>query len=477
MNSKHNEKLSLLTKISYGIGEVAGSTTGSIRTFYMMFFITNVAGLNANLAGMILLIGRIWDGINDPLIGWLSDRTHSRWGRRYPWMVAASIPFAIFYFLHWIIPNFSNDNNTNQWGLFWYYVIISLLFDTTFTAVTLPYCALVPELTEDYNERISLNSFQSAFSLGAGIFGLIIAQIIFTIVEDNSKNYIILGIVTGILANAAIYLCVLGTSKRFFSVQKNCDKTPISSELISWRSQLQIIFNNRPFLNIIFLFLCSWLAVQLTATILPYFVVNYMGLTEKDFNLVAITVQLTALIMMFICNFASQKISKKAVYLIAMPLWILSQVGLLFLQPGQIGLLYFLAMLAGIGVAVAYLIPWSMVPDAVDLDELNTGKRREGIFYGFLIQFQKIALALALFLAGKALDLAGFIPSVAGKTPPQQPESALLAIKMSIGPIPALALIIGMILICFYPINREIHTEILLKIIDRRQANQNIEKQ
>lgn len=474
MNSNHDQKLSLLTKISYGIGEIAGSTTGSIRTFYMMFFITNVAGLNANLAGMILLIGRIWDAINDPLIGWLSDRTNSRWGRRYPWMVAASIPFAVFYFLHWIIPTFSNDNNTNQWGLFWYYVIISLLFDTTFTAVTLPYCALVPELTEDYNERTSLNSFQSAFSLGAGIFGLIIAQIIFTVVGDSSKNYIILGLVTALLANAAIYLCILGTSKRFFSVQKQTDKIPLNPEGISWRSQLQIIFTNRPFLNIIFLFLCSWLAVQLTATILPYFVVNYMGLTEKDFNLVAITVQLTALIMMFVCNWASQRIGKKAVYFISMPLWILSQIGLLFLQPGQISLLYFLAILSGIGVAVAYLIPWSMVPDAVDLDELKTGQRREGIFYGFVIQIQKIALALALFLAGKALDLAGFIPSIAGQTPPKQPESALLAIKFSIGPVPTLALIIGMILIYFYPITREIHTEILLQIIDRRNTNNDL---
>lgn len=125
--------------------------------------------------------------------------------------------------------------------------------------------------------------------------------------------------------------------------------------------------------------------------------------------------------------------------------------------------------MAGIGVSTAYLIPWSMIPDVIELDELNTGQRREGIFYGFMVLLQKLGLALGLFIVGQALDQAGFIESVAGQSTPVQPESALLAIRLAIGPVPTVALIIGLFLAYFYPITREVHAEILLKLRERQE--------
>jgi GPH family glycoside/pentoside/hexuronide:cation symporter len=125
---------------------------------------------------------------------------------------------------------------------------------------------------------------------------------------------------------------------------------------------LQIAFSNQPFLYVVGIYLCSWLGVQVTASILPYFVVNWMNLPAAEFPLVAIAVQGTALIMLFVWSAVSARVGKKVVYFMGMIVWIIAQAGLFFLQPSQVGLMYFLAVLAGVGVSTAYLIPWSMMP-------------------------------------------------------------------------------------------------------------------
>ena len=140
----------------------------------------------------------------------------------------------------------------------------------------------------------------------------------------------------------------------------------------------------------------------------------------------------------------------------------------MIIQPGQITELYILAILAGFGVSVAYLIPWSMIPDVIELDELNTGQRREGIFYSFMVLLQKFGLAFAVFLVGIALQLSGFIERIPGEAIPQQPDSALLAIRIAIAPLPTITLIIGLILAYFYPITKEFHEEIRLKLQEKK---------
>jgi GPH family glycoside/pentoside/hexuronide:cation symporter len=172
--------------------------------------------------------------------------------------------------------------------------------------------------------------------------------------------------------------------------------------------------------------------------------------------------------MLFIWQKISQKLDKKKVYFLGSTIWIIAQIGLFLIQPGQTILLYLLAILAGCGVSVAYLIPWSMIPDVIDLDELNTGKRREGIFYGFMVLLQKFGLALGLFLVGIALETSGFMKTIPGELPPTQPESALWAIRLVVAPLPALVLLIGMVLAYFYPITREYHQEIRLQLQARK---------
>jgi len=469
-----SEKLNLTTKLAYGVGDLGTAITANILIFSISIFLTNVAGLSPALMGTIRMVGGIWDAINDPIVGVLSDRTRSRWGRRYPWMIFGAFPLGIFFILQWFVPSFSPNPDTNRWLLFCYYIVISIFFNSAYTAVNLPYTALTPEITQDYNERTNLNSFRFAFSIGGSIFSLILAQLVFALVKDPFQKYLVLGIICGAFAIVTPFLCFWGTYKRVFS-RTTQEVVVDNSTSLTYKEQLRIAFSNRPFLYVCGIYLCSWLGVQITASIIPYFVVNRMKLTEDVWPLVALFVQGTALIMLFVWTAVSNRIGKKAVYFMGMSLWIIAQAGLFFLAPGQIGWMYFLAVLAGFGVSTAYLIPWSMIPDVIELDELNTGQRREGVFYAFMVFLQKIGLSLALFFIGFALQFAGFKESIPGQPIPTQSELAVFAIRMAIGPLPTIILICGLALAYYYPITREVHAEILLKLRERKQENKNSE--
>lgn len=459
LSEQRSEKLDLATKLAFGAGDWGAALTANLQLFSLLYFFTNVAGLSPALAGNVLLVGKVWDAINDPLVGVLSDRTQNdRWGRRYPWMLWGSIPFGLAFFLSWIIPS------RNETVLFWYYVAISIIFNTAYTMVNLPYSTLTTEITSDYDERTSLNSFRFAFSIGGSIFSLVFLGVASQWIPDQKQLYFTVGWVCAIIAVLPIYWCVWGTRKRTLSRPPAIDP---SSEIPFWE-QMKIALSNRSFLLVIGIYLCSWLALQLTATVIPYFVVSWMGLKESDWPSVALAVQTTAMITLFFWGAVSARWGKKIVYFLGMGMWIIAQGGLFFLQPSQVELMYVLAIVAGCGVSTAYLVPWSMLPDVVDLDELNTGQRREGIFYSFMVLLQKISLAIALAALGQGLSWAGFLQSPAGSAPLTQPDSALWVIRLAIGPLPTLFLAIGLVLAYLYPISRELHSEILLKLHERQ---------
>ncbi|MEM8641287.1 MAG: MFS transporter [Cyanobacteria bacterium P01_G01_bin.54] len=545
------ESLRLSTKLAYGAGDLGPAMTANVLVFFLLYFFTNVAGLSAGLAGMVLAIGKISDAINDPITGMLSDRTRSRWGRRIPWMLGGIIPFGLLFFVQWLVPRFSGNPTTNEWLLFVYYVLIGILFNLAFTAVNLPYTALTPELTQDYNERTSLNSFRMAFSIGGSILSLVLAQLIFALYpEEPQRQYLALGelcawvsiaatlwcccriqerhrqpllpyalrhnggyilaglgglaaivglaavgqgaitlmilrlLLLGLLSTAAGITLIFSQAESHLVAQHdpaqavprpaNAAQPPAnpspSNQPLGFGAQIKIAFATRPFLYVIGIYLCSWLAVQLTASILIYYVVSWIGLSESAFPQVAIAVQGTALVMLFVWQRLSDRWGKKQVYALGTAIWIGAAIAIFWLQPGQIWQTYALSVLIGLGVSVAYLIPWSMVPDVIELDELQTGQRREGIFYGFMVLLQKVGLALALFLVGQSLELAGFIRQLPGEPIQAQPETALLAIRIVMSAFPAIVLVGGLVLAYFYPITRVYHEEIRAQLAARKAA-------
>lgn len=455
----------LQTKLGYGVGEMANEIPGSILVFFLLFFLTNVAGLNPALAGAVLLVGKVWDALNDPMVGWLSDRTRSPLGRRYPWMLWGAVPMGLCFVLQWWVPPLSS-----QTGLFIYYSVVAFLFYAASTAVFVPYSTLAAELTRHYDERTSLVSFKAAFSIGSSIVGLVLAQIIFAVIADPHHKYLVMASICSSLATLSVFLCVWGTYRRFREIESERALVTRPKVPSIWR-QIRIAFSNRPFLYVVGIYLCSWLGLQVTAAMLPYFVVNWMRLPEQHFTQMALVVQGTALLTMLGWGWLGQKFGKRAIYCMGIPLTLVAQAGLFLLQPGQVGWMYGLGTLAGAGLATAYLVPWSMLPDVVDLDELNTGQRREGIFYGFVVLMNRIGVALALFLVSTILAWSGLVSGGADR-PLTQPDSALQAIRWLVAPVPSVVLIGGLVLAYFYPITKERHQQIVMQLSERQRSSE-----
>jgi glycoside/pentoside/hexuronide:cation symporter, GPH family len=455
-------KLTFAEKLAYGAGDLGPAMTANLLVFYQLIFFTDVAGIPAGLAGSVLMIGKIWDAVNDPIVGLLSDRTQSKkWGRRYPWMLGGAIPFGLTFLLQWVKPDFDGM------GLFWFYVVMGVLFNTAYTAVNLPYTALTPEMTQDYHERTSLNGFRFTFSIGGSLLSIILMILVTLAVPGKSNlgtQLFIASAIVSLLSVLSLIWCVFGTKARTLS--------HVNQELINEEENLPIVqqfklaFSNRPFLFVIGIYLCSWLALQIMASVIQFFVLKYMLLSPAVANNLVLAVQGTALLALSFWSWFSSRYGKKVAYIAGMGIWLVGQVGLFLLQPGQMNLMYFVGALAGFGVSTAYLIPWSMLPDVIDLDELNTGKRREGFFYAFMVLLQKIGLAAGLFAVGQALEQSGYNGAVEIQTP-----AAIEAIRWSIGPLPTVFLILGVVLAYFYPITQAYHEEILLKLADRKQQS------
>lgn len=461
------ERLRPLTRLAYGAGELGPAMAGSTMIFFQLVFLTNVAGLDAGYAGTVLLIGKIWDAVNDPLIGWLSDHTRSRWGRRLPWIALSAAPFAIFFWLQWIVPGFIDSGN--QLALFAYYATVSLLFNTFYTSLTLPHSALTPELSPDYDERSRITASRMAFSLGGSVGGLLLAVAIPKIFAawSQAAQYSALGAAIGLVGLLAVVCCLTGIWRPVREREHAStphEATPHPGAV----AQIGIVFSNRPYLLACGVYLFSWLAMQFTATILQIYVTTWLGLPVTTARVLALAVQGTALILIPAWAWLTVRVGKKPVYFYGMSFWLAAQAGLFFIQPGQTGAVFLLGVLAGFGISVCYLVPNAMLPDTIEYDELLTGQRREGIFYGFFVFLQKTSLALGTFVVGWALELAGYVASTGEQV--VQPESALTAIRIAIGPLPAVAILIGMLFAWRFPITKEKHAEIRRQLAGKRAA-------
>jgi GPH family glycoside/pentoside/hexuronide:cation symporter len=467
-------KLSLWTKLAYGAGDMGAGMTANLIAFSFLIFLTEVAGINPLAAGTVLLIGKVWDAVNDPLVGVLSDRTHTRWGRRYPWIFLSALPFGLTFFLMWLVPAGSSGFR------FWYYVIASVLFQIFFTTVNLPYTTLTAELTQDYDERTDLTSFRLGFSLFGAILALALGLGVTSVIVDERLQYAVLGGTCALVSVVPILICVFGTyphAKRVEAIaeaaaaHQEAQPVPAILELQEPESStplgpsLLIAFRNPPFWYVVGIYLFAWLALQITASIIPFYAIFWMGL--DSYFLPALLVQGTAILMMLPCNLLSRRLGKQGLFYVGIGVWLIVQIGLFFLQPGQVGFLYFLCVAASFGVATAYVVPSAMLPDVIELDELKSGQRREGIFSACMTLLQNTGLAAGLFMVGAALEWSGFLAEQE-----VQPDSALLAIRAVMGPLPLVLLCCALILCFFYPITREVHEEILLKLAERRRASE-----
>ena len=446
-------------KLTYGIGELAAAVPVSLSAFFTLYFLTTIVGLSPALTGGILLFGRLWDAINDPLVGWLSDRTQSPLGRRFPWMLAGIWPLAICSILLWIVPPIGN-----QAGLLVYYAVLSLVTFAAFTAVQLPHTALAAQLSNDYDERTALISMKSAFSISGSLVGLSMAWVVFGRVTEPEQQYQVLGVLSAGLAILTMGICIAGTYGRYWQVQTRRMRLSVPVMPPSFLVELSSVFRNTAFRHILGLYLCGWMGIQLTAAMLPYFIDAWMNLPDSHFAQMALTVQSSAIAMTLVWEQVAKRSNKRTVFLVGAPLAIVALMGLATIQPGQLLWMYILGAVAGAGIATQYLVPFAMLPDVIDLDELETGLRREGLYFSAVIFLQKLGIALALFISGQLLTWTGFIANAV-----EQPTPALWTIRLLIGPLPSILMLLSVGFAYLYPINRQRHQQIVRALEERRR--------
>lgn len=453
------EKVPFATKLAFGAGDIGPAIVTIISGFFLLIFLTDIAGLSPAVAGTILLITKIWDAFNDPIVGALSDRVQTRWGRRRPWFLFGAIPFGIAFYLLFQVPPWGDA------GKFWYYLGVSIALDTAYTIVNVPYTALTPELTNDYDERTSLNAYRFVFSIASALVAGVLHPLIVAGVVNGggtqAQGYATSITIWAIAATLPFVWAFLGTYERH---------TVDPDDKGSFFGGLRATFSNRAFRYVVGIYLLSWLVVQTVSTIIPYYLLYWLRQPIAFQGLVILAVQGSALIWLLIWNRVSRRVGKQGVYYRGMGFWIAVLLALFLVQPSWPSwIVIVMGALAGVGVATAYLVPWSMLPDVIELDELETGQRREGIYYGFVVLLQKLGLALGLFVIGQALDWTGYInPQPGTETIVTQPPGTLFAIRLLIGPIPALILIAGVVLVRLYPITRERHEQTLAELARRR---------
>jgi GPH family glycoside/pentoside/hexuronide:cation symporter len=451
-----SEKLPFITKFAYGSGDLGTAITSALRGFFLLYFFTDVARLNPATAAYILIIGRFWDAFNDPIIGWLSDRTVTKWGRRRPWIAAGAIPFGLFFFLLWVVPPFGDT------GKFIYYVVISILLDTAYTIINVPYTALTPELTRDYDERTSLNSYRFAFSVGGALLSAVLHPIIVNNAPDLRTGYLISGLIWALVSTIPCFVVF------FFTTERPESMLAPTEEAIPLKEQIRMAFANGPYRFVIGIYLCSWLALQLVSTVLVYYLTYYLR-TPGQIPLTLLAIQGSSFLFIFVWSALSRRLDKRIVYMIGATIWLLVQMALYFVRPDQAYLIIPLGIVAGAGVAVAYLIPWAMMPDVIELDELKSRRRREGVFYGFMVLLQKAGIAIGIFFVARSIEAAGYIVPTDAVPAPFQPDSALQTIRLFMGPIPAVILLGSIVLAYFYPITRQRHARVLSLLARRRE--------
>ena len=432
---KKVQRLPLGIKLSFGIGDISNNIFIVTTGMYLLFFMTNVLGINPALAGMMLLFPKIWDVISDPVMGALSDITRSRFGRRRPYLLYGAIPFGLAFFVLFIAPGHETEfANALQ---------VSLLFAlgcTLFTVVNVPYASMVPEMSDDYNERMSITSFRMFFaSFGALLAGALALNLV-DAGGGGAAGFRMMGSVFGAGIVIFCLICFFGTKK--------APSLPPKKEMPPMKEQIRIAARNFPFVMLMTSYFLQALAIGVMMAGFIYYVKYAMDLPETAMNVAFPIFLVTGMLFIPVWLAVGKRFGKIKSYYFGLALFTVMMGSLFFTSPSLLWLFYVQVFLAGIGFSSFQLFPFSMLPDTIEYDQMQSGLRREGVFSGMWSAGQKIAYSVGPPIVGFALALSGFV------TEGVQPESLDIGIRAIFCLFPA-----AMILLSFLPFRKYTLTE------------------
>jgi len=453
-------KLSFSKKLRFGVGDFGMSIIIASLQFYMLFYYTDVVGINPAIAGSAMLVGKLtWDMINDGLFGYLIDKTKSRWGRHHPYLLFCSIPLALSFWLVYSLPSGMSD-------LVAFFAILGsfLLYDTFGTMVNTAYSAMTATLTTDYNERTNLATTRMCFNvvgyiLGAGITTLLASIIVGAFGVSLGSAWSIVGLFFGFLAVVTIFITAFSKDLKPVVMDGPTTKMPAFKSLFS-------TFKNKPFRQFALITGIMSIAFTLVTTMLAYYI-KYQVNMEASTSIIMLLMLGTLAICLIPCKLVVDKIGKAKTYALGLTIASAAIIVGFFLPHKTSFIIFGIAIVAGLGFSSQWVCPHSMMPDVLEYDELMTGERREGIYYGVWNMVGKVTGALGTALCGWGLSIFGYVENV------EQTSLSLLGIRLLFSVIPVVLLLICVPLLMRYPITKKSHDQLMVELNKKREERLN----
>ncbi len=456
------KKLSLGVKLGYGVCDFGGNLFFTATAFVLMIYLTDTMGLAAGLAGTALFIGRIWDAFYDTIIGYISDKTSTRLGRRRPYMLAGAIPLFIAMVLMFTNPALFKEN-FSQTGLFIFTVFVYILLSTAYSTVNIPYCSMTPELTDDYHERTSLSGYRFGFAAIGTLTGAGAAWPIVGLAKDKNMGFILLGIIFGGIMMVTALITV-------FTTKEPAELKPAKS--VGFFKTYLDVFKNGPYLLILATYILHIIALTIVSQVAAYYFEyvlaarNVMKNPQDDLTIAMLLLIGTALLFIPVSVLLSKKFGKKFVYGAGFAIFSAGLIALfMFGDKEPVSFTMIMMLIMGVGLGFLYVPPFTIVADAIEYGYLQTGERREGSFFGIWTWGFKLGQALAALSMGWILQFMGYVKGVLPQTP-----SAELGIRLLLGPISAAIFVLAIVVLCFYPITEKRYSEIQAQIKEMEEA-------
>jgi GPH family glycoside/pentoside/hexuronide:cation symporter len=460
-------KLPNTTKFLLSLGESVQGVWTITAGFYLNTYFLETCCLDPLDVSAIQLLQGLFDSFNDPLIGYLSDHTRSRLGRRRPWLLAGGPILALSYFGLWN----KLPNDAGHAERFFFYLACYMGVSLGVTCIQIQIASLTPELTDDYDERTTIGAMRLAFATFCGMVGVALHGIILKHSPNPADGYRISGGIIGIFILICTVTVFCGIREKFVPEQE-------SRGSLGMLQELRAVFGSWPFRCVIVIYLCGPTAIVLVQTNLFMFC-KYVLANEDFFHIVILLLLGGAVLSGPFWVLFSRRYGKRECYFLGGPVLAASMFVGSFIRNE---FLYAIPLaLAGACFAVVYLAPYSLLPDVIEDDEARTGKRREGLFSGFFTISLKLTVTIAMTFTNVILKLAGYRSpkrfcsdaqnNVQENLPDSQPEAVLDSLTVLMGPIPALLVIIAMLFAWLFPITRESHAELVAEVRQRRSVN------
>ena len=440
------DKLNLKTRLGYGIGDIAICLYWSGVGLYLLYFYTDVIGISPSLAGLIYGIGMFWDAITDPFMGYVAERTRTKWGVYRPYLLFGNIPLALSFILLFWAPPFEGTL------LFLFLLFANILHRTCFTLVSVPFSSLTPRITSDSKERTNLTGFRMlGAQTGTNLMALTAFPIIFLVGgDDESQGFVVLAAIAGMTA-VAIHAIT------FLTVKEPSNDQGIERVGGSLYEAVRAIGKNRPF----WLVFSATLIVGITTI---FFGNNLIYYTKYALNLhehqgtILFTSGIVAFLSIPFWWIISNKIGKKLTWLVSSSITLVAMSLFYFYEINTLNELLSLVAFIGFGSGAGGILFWSMLPDTIEYGEVHTGVRSESSLYGFMTFAQKGSIAFAIVILGMVLDLIGFQANEI------QSDLTISNMKTIMTLIPCIGITLSLVIIYFYPIDTKMHKDLLEKL-------------